>query len=609
MTKFEYIPLVTKSLSLMIRHFSQRTDMAANMMNTQCVIYPEVAALMDTIKFASSEIRRNMKWISSPDAVLRVEAFAVMFGAVKTLSELLTVGSAIEVGQLRVTITSVVEKLQSMMRLLGVHQQVLALLQLSLPQYHRFTNDRLDEIWDRELLIEHAQSPFSQRAAVDQLSVYWDRELPVDNEASSPPLPIIMDQLKHLFMEMQRSMATEVVSWTPQLEARVTVLAITTSDRNRFIDFFKETVSLPLPELLSSAYAFLGRFCSGHKTNQPILFQDLPLFLSQISCVRTGSFFKSLFDNNKALNKSVPEALVKAAVEKLFEVYRSGAQTECGWFRQVQTRSVSEVCDAIEFSKFLLEVSLCDGRRNIEASKIVISEIIAYQNGALTIPSKAQMVSFTPPSPHQVMQQTPTEFNVNAHLFMSICEACSIACRGVASVNEIKAQSLLPYDKVNDALVRLKHETSAHGQQNSVLFAPDEADTRTHQTSLRMLTVLLKFFHEVYVVCGVQVTLRRVSIGDRILWTASNQEEIDDELRDPRTVMSICTTKLAETAAMCREQGLHWDELSITMVWDAILPLVCSFYKDFSTAPRYQVCTDALKQELNHLVDAIQKMP
>ena len=73
LVQYEYMPLVCKCFSLLVRHFSQRAVMITNMVNTQVVLYPEVVALMRRIQIGKSEIRRQMKWIVSPNAEKRVQ--------------------------------------------------------------------------------------------------------------------------------------------------------------------------------------------------------------------------------------------------------------------------------------------------------------------------------------------------------------------------------------------------------------------------------------------------------------------------------------------------------------------------------------------------------
>ena len=149
LVRYTHMPLVTKCFSLLVRHFSQRSVMITNMVNTQVVLYPEVVALMGRIQVNKSEIRRQTKWLFSPDDLKRPAAFKAMHSAMDDLIQVLSLGAKVEISSAyTITITQVeLEKFQSIMRLLDVHSQILDMLTMPLPLSIRFTKQCFSEVW------------------------------------------------------------------------------------------------------------------------------------------------------------------------------------------------------------------------------------------------------------------------------------------------------------------------------------------------------------------------------------------------------------------------------------------------------------------------------
>jgi len=130
-TRYESPQLVVKSISLLNRHFGQRSAMVKTMQRLQIVVFPEVAQLVGEVRIHVSEMRRNKKWLQSRDVESRNKGMVTVTGILERWCGLLELHNEVIIGDKTITIAGEeISKFQSMLEKQGALDKVLDILML-----------------------------------------------------------------------------------------------------------------------------------------------------------------------------------------------------------------------------------------------------------------------------------------------------------------------------------------------------------------------------------------------------------------------------------------------------------------------------------------------
>ena len=118
------------ALSLLNRHYGQRSSMIKIMQNVQIVVFEDVAILRYELAAAVSEVRRNLKWLMATGDADRAKGFKAIHNILDRCIELTTQNNvcAITEGAPTTITATEVGKFQAMLLNLGMHTKIFAVL-------------------------------------------------------------------------------------------------------------------------------------------------------------------------------------------------------------------------------------------------------------------------------------------------------------------------------------------------------------------------------------------------------------------------------------------------------------------------------------------------
>jgi len=132
--RYQSPSLVVTATSLLNRHFGQRSAMIKTMQRLQIVVFPEVAELVGEVRIHVSEMRRNRKWLKSPDDVARQDAMSAVHRILDRWLNLLQLHNSVEIGAKTITVGAAeVVKFQEMLMNLGAFEKVMDVLKIPIP--------------------------------------------------------------------------------------------------------------------------------------------------------------------------------------------------------------------------------------------------------------------------------------------------------------------------------------------------------------------------------------------------------------------------------------------------------------------------------------------
>lgn len=129
-TLMDSVELNVFALSLLNRHYGQRSSLVKIMQSVQIVAFEDVAVLRYSLAVTVSELRRNKKWLMSTDQGAREQALGAVSAIFDRCMKLCTVNEIVDIVEGKPTVITAVEvpKFQSMMVKLGLHIKVFDML-------------------------------------------------------------------------------------------------------------------------------------------------------------------------------------------------------------------------------------------------------------------------------------------------------------------------------------------------------------------------------------------------------------------------------------------------------------------------------------------------
>ena len=135
----------------------------------------------------------------------------------------------------------------------GLHEQLLELIDSSIPLYRRFTKQCFQAMWSALTKAGMLHPGSTIRSAHDNICIEMCGSMGLD----------------------QTTMPTAGAFTSHQL-----------SDFESFFIWWEENMPMPLPHLLNKTYLLLGQFCVGDRANQDVLIPHMQLFESHIGKIQ-----------------------------------------------------------------------------------------------------------------------------------------------------------------------------------------------------------------------------------------------------------------------------------------------------------------------------------
>lgn len=332
----KHAPLVTRCFELLVRHFTQRSVTIRYLHETQLITNPYVARALQQVEVASSELRRNVKWLASPLQNKRNESFLSIYDAIECLDELLEPKNDNESKEH-------VSQFQDLCNSLQVHKRILDILNLSPNSFVAFTRSvfykewcivlsdecseayaaqdaqRMDKNQDGLVDLEEFLAAGGSKEEFEKYDMNGDGVLDVRELEGAALLCTAPEVLEEVVSRCMQTMGMhhrfgKTVEKQRLLDECRPNLPINFA---KFFEIWQQTLPLPLAHLFHSCYKLLTHFCAQKQCNKDALAGHVNLFHAHSGdpFVDNAKFLSTLYKHNRQLSDDISETTVRHAVE------------------------------------------------------------------------------------------------------------------------------------------------------------------------------------------------------------------------------------------------------------------------------------------------------
>ena len=404
--------------------------MIKHMRQMNIIVMPQIACAIELLRTDVSEIRRNWKWIASPNSVERLQSFNTLPVIFSRLTALCTAGATVELAAGAALSISPAEatEFQHLLSNLGAHKRATDYFYLALAAPRHLSKQEVQTIFDR--------------CSSNKLELRSREEfaLAIDKVVLNAGIEMSQDQMDTEIAKVQSLWGA--VSADSEDSSND---ALPKWDLDGFYDWYlsvsRRFAVSQLKELWNHIIRFLVAFCNDSAPNQTVLFEELATPKSKNPWVEhlldpeleMDSLMAAMVRNHNSLCNKVGETTLRQIMGNLASV----GSKKSGWL------------------EFLGNCVAPAGKVHVDNAAVVARVVFGAQPVLQLATDTPMLHALIVPNGDTELVEKAAACNFTIDYVCRSAELLAVLCKGNSADNELKVISMISYSQLMVNIISL----------------------------------------------------------------------------------------------------------------------------------------------------------